>query len=390
MLVRAFALMLLFASRVFAADTMRLHFIDVGQGAATLIEFPCAAMLIDAGGEKNTGFDSTKELMTYLGEFFEGRPDLNDTLHSFVITHPHIDHTRGVKAVLAKYRILNALDNGMETGTGRYGQIALHDRVEASEEASADGGIIKYQPIFTKKIPKGQGKTNGVIDPISCGSTDPEITALWGRVESAPGWSKKAFGNANNHSVVLRIDFGKSSFLVSGDMQLEGIGSLLAHYKDTPLLKTDVIQVNHHGAENGTSLPLLAAAQPRIAVIAMGSKLRHEEHTAWDYGHPRNLTYDKLIGSVSRSRPATEVDIGTGVCAFQTVTLTKAVYGTGWDGTVVLEADAQGNWRVDDRAPTPGVVNLNTATVEELITLPMIGHKRANAIVKYRDQNGPF
>ncbi len=108
------------------------------------------------------------------------------------------------------------------------------------------------------------------------------------------------------------------------------------------------------------------------------------------YGHPRKLTYEKLIGSVSRSRPATNVDVATGERTFQTVTLTKAVYGTGWDGTIVLEADAQGNWRVDDRAPTPGVVNLNTATVEELITLPMIGHKRADAIVKYRDQNGPF
>ncbi len=283
--ISTFALSLLLSIPVFAADTMRVHFIDVGQGAATLVEFPCAAMLIDAGGEKNPGFDSTRELVAYLDEFFEGRPDLKHTLHSFVITHPHIDHTRGVKAVLAKYRVLNALDNGMETGSGRYGQIALHNRVEASEEASGDSGVIKYQPIFTKKIPKGQGRTNGVIDPIDCGSADPKITALWGRVESAPGWSKKAFGNANNHSVVLRIDFGKSSFLVSGDMQLEGIGSLLAHYKDTPLLKTDVIQVNHHGAENGTSPPLLAAAQPRIAVIAMGSKLRHEENTAWDYGH---------------------------------------------------------------------------------------------------------
>ena len=227
-MVYAIALLLIGASRVLAADTMRVHFIDVGQGAATLVEYPWAAMLIDVGGEKNTSFDSTKELITYLNEFFKGRPNLNKTLHSFVITHPHLDHTRGVKAVLAKYRVLNALD-GMETGSGRYGQIALHDRVEASEEASTDGGVINYQPIFSNNIPKGQWRTNDIIDPINCGSVDPKITALWGRVDGAPGWSKNAFGNANNHSVVLRIDFGKSSFLVSGDMQLEGISSLLAH-----------------------------------------------------------------------------------------------------------------------------------------------------------------
>ena len=83
----------------------------------------------------------------------------------------------------------------------------------------------------------------------------------------------------------------------------------------------------------------------------MGSKDRHDENTAWDYGHPRTLTFEKLIGSVSRSRPATSVNVATGVRAFQTVPLTRAVYGTGWDGTVVLEADTHGNWRLDDRAP---------------------------------------
>ena len=45
---------------------MRVHLIDVGQGAATLIEFSCAAVLVDTGGESNDQFDSTTHLMTYL------------------------------------------------------------------------------------------------------------------------------------------------------------------------------------------------------------------------------------------------------------------------------------------------------------------------------------
>src|SRR4051812_40216303 len=72
-----------------SSQTMRTHFIDVGQGASTLLEFPCAAMLIDTGGERNGEFDSTEELTSYLDDFFEQRPDLNKTLHSLMLTHPH-------------------------------------------------------------------------------------------------------------------------------------------------------------------------------------------------------------------------------------------------------------------------------------------------------------
>jgi beta-lactamase superfamily II metal-dependent hydrolase len=61
------------------AQTMRAHFIDVGQGAATLVEFPCAAILIDTGGEKNGEFDSTEALMDYLETFFARRADLSQT-----------------------------------------------------------------------------------------------------------------------------------------------------------------------------------------------------------------------------------------------------------------------------------------------------------------------
>src|SRR6266849_463774 len=85
-----------------STPTLRAHFIDVGQGAATLVEFPCAAVLIDTGGEENGDFNSTVALMDYLDTFFNGRVDLNRTLHSIILTHPHVDHTRGVSDVIAR------------------------------------------------------------------------------------------------------------------------------------------------------------------------------------------------------------------------------------------------------------------------------------------------
>src|SRR5258708_7535315 len=78
-----------------SSQTMRAHFIDVGQGASTLIEFPCAAIMVDTGGEKNAEFNSDDELVAYLDSFFARRTDLNKTLHLLVLTHAHVDHTHG-------------------------------------------------------------------------------------------------------------------------------------------------------------------------------------------------------------------------------------------------------------------------------------------------------
>src|ERR1700709_786735 len=72
-------------------QSMRVHFIDVGQGAATLVEFPCAAVLVATGGETNADFKSDSELTAYLDGFFKRRPDLNNTFHLLVLSHAHVD-----------------------------------------------------------------------------------------------------------------------------------------------------------------------------------------------------------------------------------------------------------------------------------------------------------
>src|SRR5688572_22272117 len=68
-----------FASGDASAPKMRVHLIDIGQGAATLVEFSCGAILIDTGGEYSRRYDSTQALVSYLRTFFESRPDLDET-----------------------------------------------------------------------------------------------------------------------------------------------------------------------------------------------------------------------------------------------------------------------------------------------------------------------
>jgi competence protein ComEC len=378
------------------SQSMRVHFIDVGQGASTLVEFPCAAILIDTGGETNKEFSSDDELVAYLDDFFSRRTDLNKTLHSLILTHAHVDHTHGVVPVLSRYRILNAITNGQEPpGPGLPGQKALHRKVADGEATSDPSDDIGFVAAEVKKIPKKRGLTNDVIDPVKCPTVDPKITLLWGGADENPGWTKRAFENQNNHSVVTRIDFGAASLLITGDLQEEGINDLVEHYRGTSLLDTDVYQVGHHGSHNATTEEMLGAITPKIAVIAMGVPAREIQWTAWAYGHPRKDIVELLENHVELPRDELSVQVATGVKSFETKRIKRAIYGTGWDGSIVLETDTTGNWKRVNQASTAGLpapsnlIDLNTASVEDLTKLPRIGFVRAKAIVDRRN-NQPF
>src|SRR5689334_2104015 len=89
-------------SRAQEANVMNAHYINVGQGAAVLLEFPCGAILIDAGAQDD---HYKKNLVDYLTKFFDRRKDLNKTIALLMITHPHIDHNEALKEVADKFRI---------------------------------------------------------------------------------------------------------------------------------------------------------------------------------------------------------------------------------------------------------------------------------------------
>jgi competence protein ComEC len=322
---------------------MRAHFIDVGQGDATLLEMPCAAVLIDTGGELNDSFDSVAALRDYLDAFFARRTDLDGAIDLLVITHPHIDHTRGIPMVLGRYRVKHVIDNGQERSSGKAEAIALHEWVRAHPD-------VGYEDIHADRALPG-GATDATIDPIRCPDIDPEIHVLWGTVDRDPGWhadryGKRPFDNENNHSVVVRVDFGRSSFLFPGDLEEAAIDDLVHAYAATRLLDIDVYKVGHHGSRNGTTPSEVAAMTPRIAVISMGSPMRRWEWTAWQYGHPNKGIVKLLAEHVSARRRPVEEMVGSRAEEFDGLTVDGAVYGTGWDGTIVIEADARGKIQV--------------------------------------------
>lgn len=174
---------------------------------------------------------------------------------------------------------------------------------------------------------------------------------LAGRRDTRPsGWSGSAFGNKNNHSVVIRINFGQSSFLFTGDLEEEGIEELVDFYgnDDGGLLDVDVYQVGHHGSINGTTDELVFATSPDIAVISMGrwhfGRDSSSPFTTFRYGHPRQEVVELLRdGIVGPRRTTLSVMLGVRSQEFTPDIIRKKVYATGWTGTVILKADDAGN-----------------------------------------------
>ncbi len=336
---------LITSSRCFAQPVMFAHYIDMGQADATLLEFPCGAILIDAGAQDDAHVDT---LVNYLETFFTARPDLNNTLSSIIITHNHIDHTRALREVVEKFTVERYIDNGQLGGPG------TGDPAWVRNNFNTGGRNITLREIADADItvlPHKNGLTDADIDPVVCPDCDPQIRVLSGRLDTNPGWPHDEFDNKNNHSIVVRVDFGNSSFLFTGDLEEDAIETMVLYYEATDTLDVDVYQVGHHGSHNGTTGSLLEAMTPEIAVVSMGDwefgRGSRNRFTTFAYGHPRRVILDMLKISIGKKRsPPIEVMVADGARNFRPYRVRKKIYGTGWDGTVKIRAKLDGTFRV--------------------------------------------
>ena len=230
-----------------------------------------------------------------------------------------------------------------------------------------------------------------MIDAVNCDGTNPVIKVLWGSFTAKPAaWTSSAFDNENNHSLVIRIEYGTSVLLITGDLEDIAQSSLITKYNSNNLLNADVYVVGHHGSRNGSSDNLLNKITPQMALIGVGDYARETSWTAWAYGHPNKGVLDRLQSRLTGTRVPVQVQAGNGAKTFVDYTVSKAIYTTGWDDNVVLEADNAGHWQKIDATIVPALININTASLAELITLPGIGPSRAQAIIDFRAANGNF
>jgi beta-lactamase superfamily II metal-dependent hydrolase len=336
------------------AAKMIAHFVDVGQGDGAILEFPCGVAVVDLGGEFGTSTKGGKIFIEYLTQFFVERPHLNNTIDVIFITHPHADHISGMKEFFdsdskPKFKVNSIVDNGQSGTSGSLGKQTSFRKKLKQFGAS-------YTAIQLARQITATGVTNIGIDPIQCESIDPVLTAFWGGVDNDTGFSGP-YGNPNNHSIVLRVDFGNASFLFTGDLEDKGESDLREEFAENlGVFDVDVYQVSHHGADDDTSDALLEIMTPKIAVISMGHGVENKKHTAWDHGHPRTGLLDVLqsspgIVSDTRSAPVSHEAYPKQETDTKDIQITKAIYGTGWSGDVIIEATGAGEYRILEGSP---------------------------------------
>ncbi len=236
---------------------LELHFIDVGQGDSTLIITPGEhTLLVDAGGwqdELITG----KGAGNYTVVPYLHRLGIN-SLDVLVITHPHADHAGGARAVLkslpVKLVVLSPYGFGEEDKVDEGYDILLQE--------------MKQQGLVLRTATEG--------DQLK---VDPSVTI---RFLSPTAAYHHTRSDANNSSLVFRLDYLRHSVLFTGDIEEEAEKDLV---QSNILSQTEVLKVPHHGS--GYFYPeFFERVKPKIAVISAGAGNR--------FGHPAPKTLEKL------------------------------------------------------------------------------------------------
>ncbi len=318
--------------------TMKVHYVDVGQGAGAIIELPCGVAVIDLGGEW-VGGNGGKVFVQYLEAFLAARPHYNHTVNVVIVSHPHADHLKGTKSLMdTNIRVLGVVDNGQ---TGDEGSLLTQTTFREWVE---QGVPKRYSAIEVPRQVTATGVTNSVIDPFVCA----DVTAFWGG--NNDNASKKPYDNPNNHSVVVRIDFGEASFMFMGDLELEASHDMFKQYDLNPkVFDADVLLVPHHASENATNDDLIGKITPEIAIIQMGSRT---SEGAKDYSHPRGKVIALLqdqpeIVSDKRTDTPKFWAYPSGGAPLKEIQIKQAIYGTGWEGTIVVTATAKGTYQIE-------------------------------------------
>lgn len=327
-------------------DTIcNVHYINIGQGAATLLEFSCGAILIDAGAQSNAYVDS---MIFYIQEVLDGRPDLNNTLESVMITHDDMDHRLGLREVMDAFTVNRIIYNGV---IGDNGDLAW--AVNNPEEHD-----VPLFPVSFEIVTAG-GNTSGLssddIDPVNCNGVDPVITILSGGFENNPGWSNTHYKKGNNHSLVIRLDLGEASFLFTGDLEKKGIETVFGYYAShgaDSILDVDVYHVGHHGSHNATNEELIEIVTPEIAVISVG-KWNHGKYSGstmstYRYGHPRRTVVNLIEGEMPQNKrnKSIRAKLASKPQKFRRKRIRKKIYATAWDGNIRIKAMAGGGYIV--------------------------------------------
>lgn len=223
----------------FAESNLTIHFLDVGQGAAAIIQCDGEVMMFDGGSAGNSSF-----IYSYLQNTLG-----IEHIDVMVASHPHEDHIGGLSGAL----------NACSVGT-IYSPVTEYDIKTFSS-------LLKYA-----------GKQGLSLTIPAVGDTFTVGSAVATFLSPA-----KAYDNTNDLSLVVRIVYCDTSFLFTGDAEWDAEHDMV----DAGLeLSSTLLSVGHHGSNTSSSYVFLREVMPEYAVISVGKDN--------SYGHPSEDVLSRL------------------------------------------------------------------------------------------------
>lgn len=226
-------------SKVPKDSKLMISYMDVGQGDAAYIKVNGNDILIDAGPRSNS-----KELLEQL------KAKNIDDFELVIATHPHEDHIGGMVDVFKEYEVKAFYSPKITHTTKTYENLVKAVKDEGLKTKELKGGMV---------IDLGEGAKFEVFTP-----------------------QKSEYEELNDYSPIMKLSFGDTSYLFTGDAEKLAEEEALAKYKTS--LDSDVIKFGHHGSSSSSSNAFIEAVSPKYGIVSCAKDNK--------YGHPHRETLD--------------------------------------------------------------------------------------------------
>ncbi|HLB32246.1 MAG TPA: MBL fold metallo-hydrolase [Patescibacteria group bacterium] len=226
--------------------------LDIGQGDAIFIKLPNGDQALVDGGPNDA----------VLNEIGRRMPPFDRKIEHIVLTHPHADHLAGLVKVIERYDV---------------GEIIETDVGYSSATFKRWQDDVKSKNVPVRLARQGQTYDWG---------SGAQFEVLWPD-KSFSGVEDNATDGAamNDTSVIGRLRFGETGFMLTGDAE-EGPQTALCDSINAEKLKSQVLKIAHHGSSGGTAECFLQKVAPKTAVISAGKDNK--------YHHPHAETLELL------------------------------------------------------------------------------------------------
>ncbi|MBI3110402.1 MAG: DNA internalization-related competence protein ComEC/Rec2 [Ignavibacteriales bacterium] len=214
--------------------------LDVGQGDAILISLPNGKKVLVDAGPQGFGYDAGERIVAP----FLKRQGVS-SLDVVLVSHPHSDHLGGIRYLLEHFQVGTLVEADSSNASRMHGEL----------RSSAVG----------RKVTMSFAGAGATLDLDStCRIYVLHPVMLYDRE-----------GNLNNHSLVLKIVYGRTSMLLTGDAEVEAEGKILARYG--PFLDSDVLKAGHHGSVTSSSEEFINGVSPASVLVSVGknNKFKH-------------------------------------------------------------------------------------------------------------------